>query len=349
MTHRDVRRLQTEGARLQFALQVLLQKGEEIFILIVFVGAHIDGEAALIGYHVVLTATVDDGHRHLAGPQQPTRLAEFVVANEQDVIQRLVDGVHPLLAGRMSTLAVGHGVDHHQPLLGNGRLHAGGFAHDGHINLRQKGQRQRDAVGSAHLLFARGQIHQIVASCFLPLASCFLPIASQIPIHLQQAHQPTPTVVAAQSVESVALDGGRIGVACPAAHGFHRVDVRIEQQRGLVGVQFLLHQDVVADACHRQSASVDEIGQNIGCHRFVAAGRRCADELAEQLYCFLCECVCVHICVGSTGVVVPYSATKITHFSHIAIKKQKILCAFFAAAAHGGPPCATRESSSWCS
>ncbi len=128
-------------------------------------------------------------------------------------------------------------------------MHTRRFTHNGHVNLGQVGQGQGKAVLTAHLLFARSQIHQIVIG-----------FASQYPIHLQQAYQPAPAVVGAQSIQTVALDSGRKRVTRPRCHRFHRVDVCIEQQRRFLRVNVLLNENIVPNAFIGHAPLPDEIG-----------------------------------------------------------------------------------------
>ena len=154
----------------------------------------------------------------------------------------------------MSALAASHTVNDHQSLLGNGRVHTRRFTHNGHVNLGQMGQGQRESVSTAHLLFARSQIHQII------IIGVLRGTASENAIHLQQRYQPASAVVGAQSVQTVALDGGREWVTRPRCHGFHRVDVRIKQQCRFLWVNVLLNENIVPNPFIGHAPLPDEIG-----------------------------------------------------------------------------------------
>lgn len=95
------------------------------------VGAHVNDELAFVGYDVVLRAAIDDGALHLRWSEEFRYLPELVVAYEDEVVERLVDGIDALVACCMSALSVCHAVDDHESSLCNGRLHACRFAYDG--------------------------------------------------------------------------------------------------------------------------------------------------------------------------------------------------------------------------
>ena len=173
----------------------------------------------------------------------------------------------------MSALATSHTVNDHQSLLGNGGVHTRRFTHNGHVNLGQMGQGQRESVSTAHLLFARCQIHQVVIG-----------FASQYPIYLQKRNQSASAVVGAQSIQTVALDSGREWVTRPRCHRLHRVDVCIEQQRRFLWVNVLLNENIVPNAFIGQAPLPDEIGKNVRSGSLFTAYRRCLDELHQQLH-----------------------------------------------------------------
>ena len=157
-----MRRGQTEGAGLELALHVFLQEGKQIFVLIVLIGAYVDDEMTLIGDDIVLSTTVHNRHCHLGRTEQHTFLLEAIVAQPDEVVQSLIDGIHALVAGCMSAFAIGCAVYHHQSFLGNGRLHARRLTHDGHIYLGQFGQCHPEAAFSADLFLAGSQVHQVI-------------------------------------------------------------------------------------------------------------------------------------------------------------------------------------------
>lgn len=85
----------------------------------------------------MLRAGVDYRNLHGSGAEKGTYSVKLVVAYPLHVVHGPVDGVNPLVAGRVPALAVSHQVEHHEPLLGYGRLHARRLAHDGHADGRQ--------------------------------------------------------------------------------------------------------------------------------------------------------------------------------------------------------------------
>ena len=140
-----------------------------------------------VGDDVVLGAALHDCYRHLRGSQQRAYLAEPIVAQPHQVFKCLVDGVHAFLSGSMARLSVGIAVDDHQPLLGDGRLHAGGLSHDSHIDRRQLRHHSAEAVLARHLLL----------SCRHP-ENVEVPLAvEQDAVGLERCHQTAATVVGA--------------------------------------------------------------------------------------------------------------------------------------------------------
>ena len=61
----------------------------------------------------MLGARVYHRHLHRGGPQETAVALKPVVAHPQQVVHRLVDGVHALVARGVSTAAVGGDVEHH--------------------------------------------------------------------------------------------------------------------------------------------------------------------------------------------------------------------------------------------
>ena len=88
---------------MEFAtLHLLTEELEEEFVLVEFVGTHVDDEMEGIWNDVMLCSAFHDGHRQLRGAQQRTGLTELVVAQPYQVIEGFVDGVHTFLSGSMA-------------------------------------------------------------------------------------------------------------------------------------------------------------------------------------------------------------------------------------------------------
>ena len=64
---------------------------------------------------------------------------ELVVAQEDEVVECLVDGVDTFLAGSMATDAIRIAIDHHQAFFGDGRLHARRFSNNRNVDIGQVG------------------------------------------------------------------------------------------------------------------------------------------------------------------------------------------------------------------
>ena len=68
MTDGDVGRRQPERTGFQLAfLHVLLQEGEQVFVLIVFICADVNDETALVGYDIMLCTAIQHRNGHLRG------------------------------------------------------------------------------------------------------------------------------------------------------------------------------------------------------------------------------------------------------------------------------------------
>ena len=171
----------------------------------------------------------------------------------------------------MSAFAPGREVEHHETLLGHGGLHARGFAHDGHVDRGHQRECPGDAVLSGHLLFGRCQIDEVMVT-----GHC-----GQDAKRLQERHQSAAAVVAAQSVEGVALAGGGKRVARPRSHRFHGVDVGIEQHRGALFVEVWGYGPQIVSLASGSEAVGPEGGfHEVGGSLLVAAYRRGGDEVA---------------------------------------------------------------------
>ena len=96
----------------------------------------------LVGDDIMLCTAVQHRDSHLRITQQHTLFLEAIVAQPYQVVQRFIDGIDTFFTGGMTALAVGYTINNHQPLLGNGWLHASGLTDDGHVNLGQLGQGQ---------------------------------------------------------------------------------------------------------------------------------------------------------------------------------------------------------------
>ena len=130
---------------------------EHLFVGVEFVGAHIYNGLAQVGHHIVLRAGLNNRSLHHGGTEKVAHPFKTVVANPAQVVEHLVECVHALAPCRMSALAPGGHVYHHQSFLSHRRLHARWLTHNGHIHAGQQGQHASNAIGSRHLFFARGQ------------------------------------------------------------------------------------------------------------------------------------------------------------------------------------------------
>ena len=121
----------------------------------------------------------------------------------------------------MPRLAVLRNVQHHQPLLGDGRLHASGLAYQCRVYGGQQWQDALQSTLAAHLLLARCQEDEVVVLAVLgePSECC------------QQRHHRCSGIVAAEAVEPTVGFGGRERVEGPALGRLHGVDVAVEQHR----------------------------------------------------------------------------------------------------------------------
>ena len=201
-------------------------------------------------------------HVHQRRTQQVAHPLEAVVAQPRQVVEHRVDGVHALATSGMSAAAMCLHVDHHQSFLCHGGLHARWLAHNGQVDVGQLWNHAADAVGTRHLFLGRGQIDEVVG-----LACVF-----KEPEHLEQGHQSASAVVAAQTIEAVALHHRRERVAGPRCHGSDGVDMGIEQKSGALGVDVASYRpEVVAAALGIQFPSSHGVLQDVGGRFLVAA------------------------------------------------------------------------------
>ena len=168
---------------------------------------------------------------------------------------------------------MGYDIEHHESFLGNGRLHTGRFTDDGNFHGREQRQDTRDAVFSRNFFFGRGQINDIVG----------LFLGSEPRKHLQERHQTSATVVAAQSVEHIAILLRTIGIARPGSHGLHRVEMGIEEQGGTVLVEVGIEcPHVVGFATGLESEVADGLLHDVGSLFFATAYGGCGNEVFQQ-------------------------------------------------------------------
>ena len=261
------------GARFDVAANLPADEFEQFLVGIAFVGAHIDDEAAGVGHDVVLRACLNLGDAHLHRSEQVGLTGEELGAEPMDVGQCFVNGIDAFIAGGMSCFAVGSAVQDHQSFLCHGGLHLGGLSDDGDIHLRQAGQGFLDAILAGHFLFGGGKENEIPRQVF----------AAQGEKRVQKTDEPAAAVVAAESEESVALHDGRERVALPARHGFHGVNMGVEQDGFFVGREAgLFAPHVVTDALGRRTFLFQIVFQKIGTVVFFATERRTPNEFCKQ-------------------------------------------------------------------
>ena len=133
-------------------------------------------------------------------------------------------GIHALIARCMTGNARHFAIQHHQSFFGNGRLHGGGFAHQGKIDGRQHRQHGFHPVFAAHFLLGRGKENQIIG----------LGGAGERSKSRQQRHHRSTVVVGAKSVDGIAFLCGGKGMVLPSGSHLHRVDMGIQQNGGLL-------------------------------------------------------------------------------------------------------------------
>ena len=146
MLHIYLRRRQTERTCFQVRSEMLLKESEDFLVRIALVAAHVNGEGARVGNHVVLCTGIDNGDRLLHGSQQVRLLRELPFREPLDVLHRMVDGIVALIPCRMTCLPMSGGINHHETFFSNSWLHARRFTHDGKVNLWQQGQHTLNAV-----------------------------------------------------------------------------------------------------------------------------------------------------------------------------------------------------------
>ena len=227
----------------------------------------------------MLCAGIDNRHRHLDRSEQGRYPFELVVAEPFDVVDGVVDGVVAFVAGCVSRLAVSRDVEHHQPLFGDGRLHAGRLSDECDVNLRQQGQNALYAAFSAHFLFGAGQEDEVVE------ASAFFEKGED----MQERDQAGTVVVGSEAVDAASFASGAERVALPSAYGLHRVDVCVQQQRLFRGVEPRLYRpDVVAHSLYLKAEfALHIVLQEVGSRLLLPAYARHLDEPTQQPHRFL--------------------------------------------------------------
>ena len=109
-------------------------------------------------------------------------------------------------------------VEDHESAFGYGGLHACGFADECHIDGGKQGEDALDAACAADFLFGCGEENEVVVAWG----------GFHRAVGLQQADERGSVVVAAETVDAVALACGLMGLARPAVGGAHGVDVGTE-------------------------------------------------------------------------------------------------------------------------
>src|SRR5574344_283295 len=140
MIFRNARRGETEGASLQLRSEMLLEEGKDLLIGITFIRTHINGERTLVGNDIVLSACIDNGHCVFDWTEKVCLLRELPFGEPLYILDGMIDGIISLIACGMTRFAFRHSINHHQSFLGNGRLHACRFAHNGKGDGRQEGE-----------------------------------------------------------------------------------------------------------------------------------------------------------------------------------------------------------------
>ena len=220
-------------------------------------------------------------HGHLDVAQEGRCALKAVAAYALDVLHRLIQGVHPLVACCMSAHAVYRAVHHHQSALAHSSLHARRLAHERHVYLAQLGQQCAHAMLAHHLLLGTdGQQHVVGQLLHLHVAVC-----------RDEAHHRGARIVAAEAIDTPLLMGRLVGVAGIRCRGLHRVVVRVHQQRrARVVPQRRTHIYIIIYALHLAlDVGLEERLYDVGRGSLVARHRGCGDEPVEQAYGFLDE------------------------------------------------------------
>ena len=214
--------------RLALALEVLADEMIYLLVVVKLIGADIHQHRAGVGDDIVLGSGVHYGERHLGRSQELAHFLKLVIPDPSHVVECLVDGVHALVSGGMTALAMGDHVQYHQSLLCHGWLHARRLTHNRYINMRQERKGTADAILARHFLLGRGEVDEIVG----------LRLRGEQAEHLEQGAQATAAVVAAQAIEDFFLLLGfpllylyprMEGISLPRIHGLHGVDMGVEQ------------------------------------------------------------------------------------------------------------------------
>lgn len=273
MSQFDAGGTEAGGARFNVAAHLPSDEFKQFLVGIALIGAHVHHEATGIRHDVVLRARLNLGDTHLHRSEQVGLKGEEVGAEPVYVGQCFVDGIDAFIAGSMSRFAVGGAVQDHQSFLCHGGLHLGGLADDGDIHLRQAGQGFLDAILAGHFLFGGGKENEIPRQFF----------TAQGEEDVEETDESAAAVVAAESEESVAFLRRGERVALPARHGFHGVNVGVEQDGSFVGREAgLFAPHVVTDALGRRTFLFQIVFQKIGTVVFFATERRTPNEFCKQ-------------------------------------------------------------------
>ena len=270
---RDGRSADARRARHRFRTHVPAHDFDRLFVRIGVGRTHVHYEAALGRYDVVLRSRLDLRGRHADRSQQRRAAFESITAQPCDVVRSDVEGVDPLVARRMAGAAVRRAVQHYQSAFADGRPHPRRLAHERHVDRPQCGQQRPRAVFAHALLLAREGQQQVERQ----------PRIVIVAEGGREGRDRRAGVVGSQPVEPFALPRRRERVARPRRRGTHRVVVRVEQQRGLRGVEMrrarvdVVVQPLGGDAVRREVAR-----QQIGRARLVARHRRSGHQLFEQ-------------------------------------------------------------------
>ena len=151
------------------------------------------------------------------------------MAERVNHIYRLIDSIHALVARRMTCHALYLAVKHHQSFLGNGWLHIGRFAHQCEVNGWKHRKHSLNAILATHLFLCRSQKHKVVR----------LRHGGQRPKCRHQRHHGSPVVVCSQAINGIIFLSGSERRMLPTLCHLHRVDMRIEQNGGLIGAEIL--------------------------------------------------------------------------------------------------------------
>ena len=194
-------------------------------------------------------------------------------------------------------------IEHHQSFLGNGRLHAGRFAHQSHVDAGQERECHLNAVLARHFFFAGSQVNHVIS----------LRLARECAEHLQEAYHAGTVVVSAQAIQPPVFPSGSEGVFGPAGSRLHGVDMCVQQKGGAAGVEAGRDApQVVASPVGVQPVFVHEMFQQVGHFLFFPADGRDADHGFQQAGGFLGQINNVHdVVLGHFSTKLSFSAGKL--------------------------------------